>query len=120
MSITYRVGRKGDCPKLADFIYIASDGVVEFLFQDLIPGCSPQQIMAQNLKKGAGHYTYKNAIVAVNERTVGNIMKLFFLIFFIVLGALDFLYGLLYKDQLSIMAGGAIVVITVYIWKKKT
>ena len=70
MSITYRVGRKGDCPKLADFIYIASDGVVEFLFQDLIPGCSPQQIMAQNLKKGAGHYTYKNAIVAENERTV--------------------------------------------------
>ena len=47
-------------------------------------------------------------------------MKLFFLIFFIVLGTLDFLYGLLYKDQLSIMAGGAIVVITVYIWKKKT
>jgi hypothetical protein len=46
-------------------------------------------------------------------------MKIFFLIFFIVLGALDFLYGLLYKDQLSIMAGGAIVVITVFIWKKK-
>jgi len=46
-------------------------------------------------------------------------MKTFFLIFFIVLGALDFLYGLLYKDQLSIMAGSAIVVITVYIWKKK-
>jgi len=46
-------------------------------------------------------------------------MKIFFLIFFILLGALDFLYGLLYKDQLSIMAGFAIVVITVYIWKKK-
>ena len=46
-------------------------------------------------------------------------MKIFFLIFFIVLGALDFLYGLLYKDQLSIMAGGAIVVITIFIWKKK-
>jgi hypothetical protein len=46
-------------------------------------------------------------------------MKIFFLIFFIVLGALDFLYGLLYKDQLSIMAGGAIVVIAVFIWKKK-
>jgi LPXTG-motif cell wall-anchored protein len=29
------------------------------------------------------------------------------------------LYGLLYKDQLSIVAGFAIVVITVYIWKKK-
>jgi hypothetical protein len=46
-------------------------------------------------------------------------MKTFFLIFFITLGALDFVYGLLYKDQLSIMAGFAIVAITVYIWKKK-
>jgi len=48
-------------------------------------------------------------------------MKPFFIffIFFILLGALDFLYGLLYKDQLSIVAGGAIVAITIYIWKKK-
>ena len=46
-------------------------------------------------------------------------MKPFFLIFFVVLGALDFLYGVLYKDQLSIVAGGAIVAITVYIWRKK-
>jgi hypothetical protein len=46
-------------------------------------------------------------------------MKIFFLIFFIVLGALDFLYGVLYKDQLSVIAGGAIVAITIYIWKTK-
>jgi hypothetical protein len=46
-------------------------------------------------------------------------MKLFFLIFFIILGAVDLLYGVLYKDQISVMAGGAIVAITVYIWKKK-
>ena len=46
-------------------------------------------------------------------------MKPFFLIFFIIIGALDFLYGLLFKDQVSIIAGGAIVAITVYIWKKK-
>jgi len=46
-------------------------------------------------------------------------MKPFFLIFFIVLGALNFLYGVLYEDQLSVIAGGAIVAITVYIWKKK-
>ncbi len=50
----------------------------------------------------------------------GKIMKFFFLILFIVLGALDLLYGVLYKDQLSIVAGGAIVAITVYIWKKKS
>ena len=47
------------------------------------------------------------------------IMKTFFLIFFILIGTLDFAYGLIYKDQLSIVAGGAIVAITVYIWKKK-
>ena len=46
-------------------------------------------------------------------------MKPLFLIFFLIIGALDFLYGLMYKDQVSIIAGGAIVAITVYIWKKK-
>jgi hypothetical protein len=47
-------------------------------------------------------------------------MKTYFLILFIVLGALDFAYGLIYRDQLSLVAGGAIVAISVYIWKKKT
>ena len=46
-------------------------------------------------------------------------MKTFFLIFFILIGALDFAYGLIYKDQWSIVAGGAIVAISVYIWRKK-
>ena len=46
-------------------------------------------------------------------------MKTFFLFFFIIIGALDFAYGLLYKDQLSIIAGGAIVAIAIYTWKKK-
>ena len=72
MNITYRTGRKEDCSKLAEFIYIASDGVVEFLFHGLIPGRSPQQIMAQSLEKDAGHYTYKNSFVAETEgRVVG-------------------------------------------------
>ena len=67
MNFTYRAGQKGDCPKLADFIYVASDGVVEFLFHDLIPGRSPQQIMARSLEKDGGHYTYKNTFVAETE-----------------------------------------------------
>ncbi len=33
MNITYREGRKEDCAQLAEFIYIASDGVVEYLFR---------------------------------------------------------------------------------------
>ena len=72
MNISYRAGRKKDCSKLAEFIYIASDGVVEFLFRDLIPGRSPQQIVARNLDKDTGHYSYKNAVVAeVRDKVVG-------------------------------------------------
>jgi len=46
-------------------------------------------------------------------------MKKFFLPFFIVLGALDFVYGVVTGDRISIIAGGAIVAIIIYIWKKK-
>jgi len=70
MNITYRTGRREDCLKLAEFIYIASDGVVEFLFRDFIPGRSPQQIVAHNIDKDTGHYTYKNTVVAENGRNV--------------------------------------------------
>jgi len=70
MNITYRTGRGGDCLKLAEFIYIASDGVVEFLFRDLIPGRSPQQLVAHNIDKDTGHCTYKNTIVAEDGRNV--------------------------------------------------
>jgi hypothetical protein len=46
-------------------------------------------------------------------------MKKFVIPFFIVLGALDFLYGVAFGDRISMIAGGAIVAITVYIWKTK-
>jgi ribosomal protein S18 acetylase RimI-like enzyme len=64
MNISYRTGRKEDCPKLAELVYIASDGVVEFLFHDLIDGINPVQMVAHNLEKDMEYYTYKNTIVA--------------------------------------------------------
>lgn len=64
MDITYRAGNKEDCSKLAELVYIASDGVVEFLFHDLVPGSSPTEVVAQNLQNDTGYYTYKNTIVA--------------------------------------------------------
>ena len=64
MNITHRSGKKEDCPKLAELVYIASDGVVEFLFHDLVPGSSPTEVVAHNLQKDTGYYTYKNTIVA--------------------------------------------------------
>ena len=46
-------------------------------------------------------------------------MKKFVLPFFIVLGVLDFLYGIAFGDRISLIAGGAIVAISLYIWKTK-
>jgi hypothetical protein len=46
-------------------------------------------------------------------------MKKFVIPFFIVLGALDFLYGVIVGDRISLVAGAAIVAITLYIWKTK-
>jgi hypothetical protein len=38
MTLKYRVAEKEDCAKLAEFLNIASDGVVEYLFHELVPG----------------------------------------------------------------------------------
>jgi hypothetical protein len=46
-------------------------------------------------------------------------MNKFVLVFFIVLGALDFVYGVATGDRISIIVGGAIVAITLYIGKAK-
>ena len=46
-------------------------------------------------------------------------MKKFVIPFFIVLGVLDFLYGAIFCDKISMLAGAAIVAITLYILKTK-
>ena len=70
MDISYRTARKADCTRMAELINIASGGVVEFLFHDLAPGLTPQQVVAHNLEIDQGYYTFKNAIVAVTEDQV--------------------------------------------------
>jgi len=70
MEIEYRDGRVDDCAKLAEFVNIASDGVVEFLFHDLIPDQTPVQIMAHNLAQDRDHHTFRDAVVAQTERKI--------------------------------------------------
>ena len=55
---------------MAELINIASGGVVNFLFHDLMPEITPQQIVAHNLENDHGSHTYKNAIVAETENRV--------------------------------------------------
>ena len=64
MGIKYRLGEKHDSEKIAEMIDIASDGVVEYLFHDLVPGMSPVQVVAQNLENDNYPHTYKSAFVA--------------------------------------------------------
>ena len=70
MNINYRTAKKADCLRMAELINIASGGVVEFLFHDLVPERTPTQIVAYNLKSAQGAHTYKNSIVAEAENQV--------------------------------------------------
>ena len=46
-------------------------------------------------------------------------MKKFAILFFMLLGGIDFVYGVIVGDKISIIAGAAIVAISVYILKTK-
>ena len=62
--IKYRSAKKEDSRKLAEQINIASDGVVEYLFHDLIPGMTPVQVVAYNLENDNYPHSYKSAFGA--------------------------------------------------------
>lgn len=70
MGITYRTGAKEDSLKLAALINIASDGVVEYLFHDLVAEMTPDQIIAHNLENENPPDSYKSAIVAVDDNNI--------------------------------------------------
>ena len=70
MDIQYRPGKIDDCKKLAELTDMASDGVVEYLFHDLIPGMSPVEIVARNFEQDQYPHTFNSAIVAVDENAV--------------------------------------------------
>lgn len=67
MTFTYRPADKEDSARLAELINMASDGVVEYLFHDLIPGMSPVQVVAHNLENDSYPHSYKSAMMAANE-----------------------------------------------------
>jgi ribosomal protein S18 acetylase RimI-like enzyme len=70
MNINYRQGSKGDCRRIAELDYIASDGVVEYLFRDLVPGKSALDILADGLALDVYPHTFRSSIVAQSENQV--------------------------------------------------
>ena len=70
MAITYRPAEKADSARIAELICMASDGVVEFLFHDLVPNMTSDQVVAYNLEQDHYPHTYKSAIVALDGKEV--------------------------------------------------
>jgi ribosomal protein S18 acetylase RimI-like enzyme len=70
MAFKFRSAEKEDYIKIAELINMASDGVVEYLFHDLIPEMSTVQIMAYNLEKDNYPHSYKSTIVAADGPNV--------------------------------------------------
>lgn len=70
ITLKYRPAEKADSEKLAELINIASNGVVEFLFHDLVPGMTPVQVIAHNLEADHYPHSYRSTVVAVEEDEV--------------------------------------------------
>lgn len=70
MAIQYRPGEIEDCAKIAELINIASDGVVEYLFHDLVPGMTSVSIVAHNHEKDNYPHSYKSTIVATDKNDI--------------------------------------------------
>jgi GNAT superfamily N-acetyltransferase len=66
----YRPAEKADSVKLAELMNIASDGVLDYLFHDLVPGISPVQVVAHNLENDNYPHSYRSAVVATKETDV--------------------------------------------------
>src|SRR5574341_656401 len=68
--IIFREGRKEDSYRIAELDNIASEGALDFLFHDLVPGMSPVQIVASGLANDQYPHTYRNVIVAEHQGSI--------------------------------------------------
>lgn len=74
MNIHYLDAKKNDCPLLAEYIYYASDGVLDYLFKDIMPDMTVTQLLTHGLQDEKSYNSYKNVTVAeYNHKIVGMI-----------------------------------------------
>ncbi|WP_413665460.1 GNAT family N-acetyltransferase [Microbulbifer sp. CNSA002] len=70
MIMKYRQGKKDDSHRIAELDYMASGGVVEYLFHDLVPGMSAMQLLSDGLKQDKYPYTFRSCIVAESDHEI--------------------------------------------------
>jgi GNAT superfamily N-acetyltransferase len=72
--IVYRIANPRDRNVIADYFLMASGGFLEFLLDNLIPGFSSKQLLAQAIASPEGLRSHKNCYVAeLNNQIVGAI-----------------------------------------------
>ncbi|MBN2078604.1 MAG: GNAT family N-acetyltransferase [Spirochaetes bacterium] len=64
MNAIIRPARKDESMRIAELDSIASGGVVDFLYEGLVPGKRPVEVLGEFLSSEKGHYNYTNAAVA--------------------------------------------------------
>lgn len=70
MNLNYRPGKREDCQRIAELDYIASDGVVEYLFHDLVPGVSSLQLLSSGLEQDEYPHTFRSSIVVESDHEI--------------------------------------------------
>ncbi len=74
MNITYRKAHNNECSMLAEYIYYASDGILDYLFNDTIPNMTVTQLLTFGLADEQRYNSYKGVIVAeYNYKIIGMI-----------------------------------------------
>ena len=68
--IIYREAVREDCAKITQFVDIAAEGALEYLFGGLFPGLTHIQFIQYGMEKDDDQYTYKNVIVAEYDGNV--------------------------------------------------
>ncbi|MDZ8091514.1 MAG: GNAT family N-acetyltransferase [Nostoc sp. DedQUE05] len=72
VKITYRPANQTDAPFIARLMNLSSSGVIEFLFNELVPGISTERILSSIVRNKQSELSYENVQVAVhNDSLVG-------------------------------------------------
>ncbi|MEQ8176025.1 MAG: GNAT family N-acetyltransferase [Syntrophomonadaceae bacterium] len=75
MVITYRSAQNNDCPILAEYIYFASDGVLDYLFKDTIADITVTQLLTFGLEDEQRYNSYKGIVVAEHNQQIVGIIQ---------------------------------------------
>lgn len=64
MEVIYREARQDECLELAFGINATAGGILDFLYENLVPGFSTEQLVAQSLADGERYDSYRSITVA--------------------------------------------------------